>query len=69
MTAPFHDPSRELVDDLHLAVLDHVVDVALVERLRLERLDQVVDELPVAGRVEVLDAERLLDLVDAFLGR
>jgi hypothetical protein len=45
----------ELVDDLDLAVLDHVVDVALVERLGLERLDQVVDELDVARVVEVLD--------------
>ena len=25
--AAFHDPAGELVDDLHLAVLDHVVDV------------------------------------------
>ena len=41
----FHDPAGELVDDLHLAVLDDVVDVALEERLRLQRLVQVVDEL------------------------
>ena len=54
--AAFHDAAGELVDDLHLAVLDDVVDVALVERLRLERLDQVVDELDVARAVEVLDA-------------
>ena len=31
---PLHDPAGVLVDDLDLAVLDHVVDVALVERLR-----------------------------------
>ena len=67
--APLHDPAGELVDDLHLAVLDHVVDVALVERLRLERLDQVVDELDVARVVEVLDPERALDLVDRGLRR
>ena len=48
---------------------DDVLDVALVERLGLQRLDQVVDELAVAGRVQVLDAERLLDLVHAVLGR
>ena len=64
-----HDPAGELVDDLHLAVLDHVVDVALVERLRLQRLDQVVDELDVARVVEVLDPERALDLVDRRLRR
>ena len=53
---PLHDPAGELVDDLHLAVLDDVVDVALVERLRLQRLVQVVDELDVARVVEVVDA-------------
>ena len=31
--AALHDAARELVDDLDLAVLDDVVDVALVERL------------------------------------
>ena len=53
--AALHDPAGELVDDLHLAVLDDVVDVALVERLRLQRLDQVVDELDVPRVVEVVD--------------
>ena len=54
--AALHDPARELVDDLDLAVLHDVVDVALVERLRLERLAQVVDEEDVRRVVEVLDA-------------
>jgi hypothetical protein len=51
----FHDPARELVDDLHLAVLDDVIDVALVQRLGLQRLVQMVDELRVARVVEVLE--------------
>ena len=67
--AAFHDAAGELVDDLHLAVLDDVVDVALVERLRLQRLDQVVDELHVARAVEVVDLERALDLLDPGLAR
>src|SRR5918995_295066 len=62
-----HDPAGVLVDDLHLAVLDHVVDFALVERLRLERLSQVVDELDVPRVVEVVDLERALDLLDRVL--
>ena len=66
--AAFHDAAGELVDDLHLAVLDHVLDVAVVERLRLQRLDEVVDELRVLRRVEVLDPQRALDLLDALLG-
>ncbi len=60
--AAFHDPAGELVDDLHLAVLDHVLDVEVEERLRLERLDEVVDELRVLRRVEVVDPQRALDL-------
>ena len=65
--AALHDPARVLVDDLDLALLDHVVDVALVERLRLQRLGEVVDELDVARVVEVLDPERALDGVDRGL--
>ena len=61
--AAFHDPAGELVDDLHLAVLDHVVDVDVVERLGLERLVEVVDELRVLRRVEVVDPDRALDLL------
>src|SRR5581483_9654086 len=66
--APFHDATGELVDDLDLAVLDHVLDVAVVERLRLQRLHEVIDELRVLRRVEVLDAKRTLDLRDTLLG-
>ena len=34
----FHDATGELVDDLHLAVLDHVLLVTVVQRLRFQRL-------------------------------
>ena len=67
--AALHDAARELVDDLHLAVVDDVVDVALEERLRLQRLRQVVDHLHVARVVDVLDPEGALDLVDRGLAR
>jgi len=66
--AAFHDAAGELVDDLHLAVLDHVLDVAVIERLRLECLVEVVDELRVLRRVEVLEPQRALDLLHAQLG-
>ena len=66
--AAVEDAAGELVDDLHLAVDDGVVDVALVQRLGLQRLDQMVDERPVLGLVEVVDAEKLLRLGDALLG-
>ncbi len=42
--APRHQPAGELVDDHDLAVLDHVVDVALEERMRPQRLLDVVEQ-------------------------
>ncbi len=62
------DAAGELVDDLDLAVDDGVVDVLLVQRLGLQRLVQVVDQRPVLGAVEMLDAEEALGLLDALLG-
>ena len=64
----FHLAAGELVDDVHLAVLDHVLDIAVVELLGLDRLDQVVHELAVLGGVQVVDPQRLLDLGHALLG-
>ena len=66
--AAVEDAAGELVDDLDLAVDHRVVDVALVERLGLQRLQQVVDQRAVLGLVEVVDAEELLGLGDAALG-
>ena len=63
-----HLPARELVDDDDLAVLDDVIAVALVQRVRAERLLEVPGVARI-GVVDVLDAEELLDLVDAVLGR
>ncbi len=68
-TPALEDPTGELVDDLHLAVLDDVVDVALEELLGPQRLLELVHEVLVDVLVEVLDPERLLDPRDAFFGR
>ena len=57
------------VDDLDLAVDHRVVDVALEQCLRAQRLDQVVDEMPVLGAVEVIDGEEPLGLRHAELER
>ena len=62
------DPAGVLVDDLDLAVDHRVVVVALVQRLGLQRLDQVVDEMAVLGAVQVVDAHEPLGLGDALLG-
>ena len=63
------DAAGELVDDLHLAVLHDEVDVALEQLLRPQRGLQLVDEVLVDVLVEVGDVQRLLDPVDALLGR
>ena len=63
-----HDPAGELVDDDHLAFLDHVVDVALEEDVGLQRLVDVVDRQHVRGVVEVVDAEKVLAVLDAAVG-
>jgi hypothetical protein len=62
-----HLPAGELVDDDDLAVLDDVVAVELVQRVGLERLVEVAGVARV-GVVQVLDADQLLDLLDAGLG-
>ena len=66
--AALEDAPGELVDDLDLVVDHRVVDVAPVERLGLQRLDQVVDEVAVLGAVEVVYAEEALGLLDPALG-
>ena len=62
------DAAGELVDDLHLAALHDVVDVALEQLLGAQRGLQLVHEVLVDVLVEVVDAERLLDRGDADLG-
>ena len=64
-----HHAAGELVDDEDLAVLDQVVDVALVERVRAQRLVHEVQRLDVLRVVEVADAEPLLDALDAVVGQ
>ena len=66
--AALEDAAGELVDDLDLVVDHLVLDAALVERLGLERLDQVVDEVAVLGQEHVLDPEELLGLLHPALG-
>ncbi len=57
VTAARHQPAGELVDDDDLAVLDHVIDVALEEVMGLEGLVDVVDEIHIRQVVEVGDVQ------------
>ncbi len=63
-----HDAAGVLVDDEHLAVLHHVVAVALVERVRAQRLLHVVQRLELLRGVEVVDLQARLQLLDACVG-
>ena len=42
--ATLHDAAGELVDDFHFAVDDHVVDIAVEQVLRTQRLLQMVGQ-------------------------
>ena len=67
IAAAFHDATGELVDDLDLAVSDHVLLVAMEHVLSLQRLLQVVDQLARKVGIDVLDAQAALDLLKAAL--
>ena len=63
-----HLAARELVDDDDLAVLDDVVPIDLVQRVRPQRLLEVAGEPRIGGAYRSVDAQQLLDLLDALLG-
>ena len=67
-TAALEDATGELVDDLHFALLHHVVDVALEQLLGAQRGLDLVDEVLVDVLVEVVDVERFLDPGDTLFG-
>ena len=66
---PRHQTPGELVDDHHLAILNDVISIHLIERVRPQRLLHVVVHLDHRGVVEILDAEQLLHLMDALFGK
>jgi hypothetical protein len=69
VAAPVHQATGELVDDHHLAVLDHVVDIQFEEGIGLEGLFHMVDQFDVPAAVEVVQVKQLLDLLDALRGQ
>ena len=58
IAATFHNAAGELVDDLDLAVGDHILLVAVEHVLGLQRLLQVVDQLTRKVGVDVIDTRR-----------
>ena len=67
VTAAFHNAAGELVDDLDLAVGDHVLLVAVEHVLGLQRLLQVVDQLAGEIGIDVIDTQAALDFLKAAL--
>ena len=51
VTSALHEPSRELVDDYYLAVLDHIFAVPQEYGLGLEGVLDEVNEVEVSGVV------------------
>ena len=68
IAAALHDAAGELVDDLDLAVGDHVLLVAVEHVLGLQRLLQVVDQLAGEIGIDVIDTQAALDLLKTALG-
>ena len=66
--AAWHQAAGELVDDDDFAFFDDILDVALVEMVRLDGHLDVVLQVPVLGVGDIADAEQLLDLFPAFVG-
>ena len=69
VAAALHEAAREFIDDDDLAVAHDVVAVALHQGLGAQRCREAMRELDVLRRVEVVDAEDLLDLRDRVIGR
>ena len=68
IAAAFHNAAGELVDDLDLAVGDHVLLIAVEHVLGLQRLLQVVDQLAGEIGIDVIDTQAALDFPKAALG-
>ncbi len=63
-----HLAPGEFVDDDDFAVFDHVLDVAVVERVGAEALVDVVNRLHVLRVVHIAESQQLFGLAYAFFG-
>src|SRR6185369_15023935 len=64
--APRHQTPGEFVDNHHLAVLDDIVDIALVHGMRPQSLIDMVEHDHVAGVVEIIDLQKSFNRRDSF---
>src|ERR1700722_16360857 len=68
-TAARHLATGKFVDDDDFDVFDNVIDVVFVERVRAQRLIDVVHHVDVGGIGHVREAEKALALIEAFFGQ
>ena len=66
--AAWHQTASEFVDDDDFAVFHHILNVALIERVRLDGSLNVMLQVPVLRVGDVADAEELFDFFPAFVG-
>ena len=67
---PKHLPPGELINNNNFAlVADDVIAVFLVDHPGSQRIVQIRGHVAVFGRVDILDAQPLLNLVDALLSQ
>src|ERR1700676_629688 len=64
-----HLASGKFIDDDNLAVLDHVIDIIFVQRVRAQRLVNVVHQLDVCGIGKIGEVKQAFALAEAFFGQ
>ena len=62
------DTAGEFIDDQDLPVPDHVIDVALVERVGAQRLLDAVEEIDVVELIEVVHADQFFGFRHPLFG-
>src|ERR1700716_302738 len=65
---PWHHAAGKFVNDDDLTVFDYVLNIAPIQRMRLDRSFNVMLERPVFGVGDVADTEQSFDLLPTFVG-
>src|SRR5262249_10624726 len=66
--AAWHETSGEFVNDYDFSIFDHVFNITVIERVRLDGGFDVMFEHPVLWIGDVADAEQTFDFLPAFIG-
>ena len=69
VSSAYHKPSRELVDDYYLAVVDYIILVAVHYEVGFERVIDIMVKFGILDSGEILDLEIRFRALDAALGK